>query len=188
MESEAPGPSLLGPGIAPPILDFDESQCFLKSRCQRPVSITPAHRRRPDTQTPHPQPRNPQRRLILKRPRHNLHPDRQPSGELPTGTTAAGASQRVEPLRVPPRIQILDRPPLDIPLTLAMPERGNARHRAQQHRILASSPPASSRAANPVPPTHSATPAPSAAARRGNPRNSLKIGLSSSSRPRISGA
>ena len=115
------------------------------------------HPRRPKPERSIHNPRYPQHHLILKRPRRNLHPDRQSLRRTSHRNHRRRRAQRVEPLRIAHRVQILHRLPVDRP-TLA-------RHAATLERSppdtaapeTPASLPASSRAADPSPPRHSAT-------------------------------
>src|SRR5580698_1451944 len=95
----------------------------------------PTHRRPPVSKGPIHNRRNPQRRLILKGPRDDLHADGQALRRLSHWHNRRRRSERVEPLRVPPGIEIFDRTPVNFPAPLAVAKRRNAGDRAEQQRV-----------------------------------------------------
>ncbi len=125
--------------------------------------------------------RNAQHYLIFKRPRDNLHPDRQPLGRAAHRHHRRRRRQRVEPLRVPHRIEVLHRrarrcvharSPCRNAGTLATGQSSTG------YSLISSSVFARSRSSSAH--AFSSSVAVSGGAGSAIPRNSLKIGLSCS--------
>src|SRR5271156_6224514 len=78
--------------------------------------------------------RHRQHRLVLPRPTHNLHSNRQSLRRTPHRHHRRRIPQQIKPLRITHRLQIFHLPPLHHPFPLAMTKRRHSASRTQQNR------------------------------------------------------